>query len=87
MGVVQLYYYLAPRTEVSTVAKALIRLTKSHREIQSVILSTIATLTTRYKLEILTNLATEGKFPSFCENSSHMFQVQTWSLLQQPYKP
>ncbi|GIX84543.1 AP-3 complex subunit beta-1 [Caerostris extrusa] len=84
MGVVQLYYYLAPRSEVNIVAKALIRLTKSHREIQSVILSTIATLTTRYKgmfepylksffvrssdpthikllkLEILTNLATEG---------------------------
>lgn len=84
MGVVQLYYYLAPRSEVNIVAKALIRLTKSHREIQSVILSTIATLTTRYKgmfepylksffvrssdpthikllkLEILTNLSTEG---------------------------
>ncbi|XP_035221751.1 AP-3 complex subunit beta-1-like isoform X1 [Stegodyphus dumicola] len=84
MGVVQLYYYLAPRTEVNIVAKALIRLTHSHREIQSVVLSTIATLTTRYKgmfepylksffvrssdpthikllkLEILTNLATEG---------------------------
>ncbi|XP_042902045.1 AP-3 complex subunit beta-2 [Parasteatoda tepidariorum] len=84
MGVVQLYYYLAPRSEVNIVAKALIRLAKSHREIQSIILSTIATLTTKFKgmfepylksffarstdpthikllkLEILTNLATEG---------------------------
>ncbi|KAG8197187.1 hypothetical protein JTE90_011345 [Oedothorax gibbosus] len=108
MGVVQLYYYLAPRTEVSTVAKALIRLTKSHREIQSVILSTIATLTTRYKgmfepylksffvrssdpthikllkLEILTNLATEGnvsfilrEFQSYVSSADMEFVAAT----------
>lgn len=49
MAVAQLYYYLSPRSEVNIIAKALIRLIHSHREIQSVVLSNIATLSTKHK--------------------------------------
>ncbi|XP_023227942.1 AP-3 complex subunit beta-1-like isoform X1 [Centruroides sculpturatus] len=49
MAVAQLYCYLAPKNEVNIIAKALIRLIHSHREIQSVVLSNIATLSTKHK--------------------------------------
>ncbi|KAH6936775.1 hypothetical protein HPB50_021518 [Hyalomma asiaticum] len=47
MAVAQLYYHLAPRAEVALVVKSLIRLLRSHREIQTVVLSNIATMSTR----------------------------------------
>lgn len=49
MAVSQLYCYLSPKNEVNIIAKALIRLIHSHREIQSVVLSNIATLSTKHK--------------------------------------
>uniref|UniRef100_F6R4B5 AP-3 complex subunit beta n=1 Tax=Ciona intestinalis TaxID=7719 RepID=F6R4B5_CIOIN len=45
MAVAQLYYHLAPRQEVSTVAKALVRLLRSRREVQAVVLQNIASMT------------------------------------------
>lgn len=44
MAVAQLYHHTAPRNELSIVAKPLIRLLKSHSEVQSVVLSNIATI-------------------------------------------
>lgn len=84
MAVAQLYYYVAPRSEVHIVAKSLIRLLRHHREIQITVLKSIASmadkhkeifdphlksfyvhsndtgLVKRYKLEILTILATSS---------------------------
>ena len=50
MGVAQLYHHLAPRSEVSLVTKAMIRLLRSHREVQSVVLTCIASMTTQRKV-------------------------------------
>ena len=50
MGVAQLYHHLAPRSEVMVVAKALIRLLRSHREAQSVVLNCIASISTLRKV-------------------------------------
>ena len=44
MGVAQLYYHVAPHNEFGIVVKPLIRLLKSHVEIQSIVLSNIATI-------------------------------------------
>lgn len=49
MAVAQLYHHLAPRSEVNVVAKALIRLLRSHREVQSVVLNCIASISTMRK--------------------------------------
>ncbi|KAE8737513.1 hypothetical protein FOCC_FOCC017028 [Frankliniella occidentalis] len=66
MGVAQMYHHLAPRSEVIFVAKALIRLLRSHREgmfepfLKSFFVRTSdATHIKLLKLEILTTLATE----------------------------
>ncbi|VVC45046.1 Hypothetical protein CINCED_3A004149 [Cinara cedri] len=44
MSVAQLYHHLAPKSEVNIIAKALIRLLRSHREVQSVVLNSIASI-------------------------------------------
>lgn len=49
MIVVQLYHHVAPRNEVNLVAKALIRLLRSHKEVQSVVLTSIASMSTQRK--------------------------------------
>jgi len=46
MAVAQLYHHIAPRNEVNIITKPLIRLLKSHSEVQSVVLSNIATIST-----------------------------------------
>ncbi|CAB4054185.1 AP3B [Lepeophtheirus salmonis] len=88
MSAAQLYFHCAPRPEIQIVSKALIRLLRSHKEVQSIVLNSIATMTSEkvgtvnsmfesylrnffvrgsdpthikiLKLEIITNLATEG---------------------------
>ncbi|XP_064481144.1 AP-3 complex subunit beta-2-like [Ornithodoros turicata] len=47
VAVAQLYYHVAPRSEVQLMVKSLIRLLRGHREIQSLVLSNIATVSTR----------------------------------------
>lgn len=49
MIVAQLYHHIAPRNEVNIVAKALIRLLRSHKEVQSVVLTNIASMSTQRK--------------------------------------
>lgn len=49
MIVAQLYHHIAPRNEVNLVAKALIRLLRSHKEVQSVVLTSIASMSTQRK--------------------------------------
>ncbi|XP_025190462.1 AP-3 complex subunit beta-2 isoform X2 [Melanaphis sacchari] len=44
MSVAQLYHHLAPKSEVNVISKALIRLLRSHREVQSVVLNSIASI-------------------------------------------
>uniref|UniRef100_A0A0C9RZA1 AP-3 complex subunit beta n=1 Tax=Fopius arisanus TaxID=64838 RepID=A0A0C9RZA1_9HYME len=44
MSVAQLYHHVAPRTEVMIAAKALIRLLRNHREVQSIVLHCIASI-------------------------------------------
>ncbi|OWF47522.1 AP-3 complex subunit beta-2-like isoform X3 [Mizuhopecten yessoensis] len=49
MSVAQLYHHCAPKAEVGAVAKALIRLLRSHKEVQYIVLSNIATMTINRK--------------------------------------
>lgn len=49
MAVSQLYHHIAPRQEVQIVAKSLIRLLRSHKEVQSVVLTCIASMSTKRK--------------------------------------
>ncbi|XP_055691768.1 AP-3 complex subunit beta-2 [Lutzomyia longipalpis] len=44
MAVAQLYHHVAPKADVQIVAKALVRLLRNHREIQSVVLTSIASM-------------------------------------------
>ncbi|RZF39219.1 hypothetical protein LSTR_LSTR010313 [Laodelphax striatellus] len=44
MSVCRLYHHVAPRSEVGVVTKSLIRLLRSHREVQSVVLNCIASM-------------------------------------------
>ncbi|XP_065363905.1 AP-3 complex subunit beta-2 isoform X2 [Calliphora vicina] len=50
MAVAQLYHHVAPRQEVQLIAKALIRLLRSHKEVQSVVLTCIASMSTKRKV-------------------------------------
>uniref|UniRef100_A0A8B9KPY1 AP-3 complex subunit beta n=1 Tax=Astyanax mexicanus TaxID=7994 RepID=A0A8B9KPY1_ASTMX len=45
MAVAQLYFHLAPKAEVGVIAKALVRLMRSHSEVQYVVLQNVATMT------------------------------------------
>lgn len=45
MATAQLFYHCAPRPEVQVVAKAMIRLLRSHTEVQSLVLNCIASMT------------------------------------------
>ncbi|XP_044212985.1 AP-3 complex subunit beta-2 isoform X6 [Thunnus albacares] len=45
MAVAQLYFHLAPKAEVGVIAKALVRLLRSHSEVQFVVLQNVATMT------------------------------------------
>ncbi|CAF3835359.1 unnamed protein product [Adineta steineri] len=49
MTVAQLYYYVAPRSEIHIVAKSLIRLLRSHREIQTIVLKSITSMADKHK--------------------------------------
>ncbi|KAI9590692.1 AP-3 complex subunit beta-2 [Glossina fuscipes] len=49
MAVAQLYHHVAPRQEVQIIVKALIRLLRSHKEVQSVVLTCIASMSTKRK--------------------------------------
>lgn len=50
MAVAQLYHHVAPRSEVMIAAKALIRLLRSHREVQSIVLNCIASISIARKV-------------------------------------
>uniref|UniRef100_A0A914WCZ3 AP-3 complex subunit beta n=1 Tax=Plectus sambesii TaxID=2011161 RepID=A0A914WCZ3_9BILA len=50
LAVAQLYYHLAPRNEISVIAKALVRLLRGHREVQSVVLMNIATISAKKRV-------------------------------------
>lgn len=50
MSVAQLYHHLAPKSEVNVISKALIRLLRSHREVQSVVLNSIASISIARKV-------------------------------------
>ena len=45
MAVAQLYHHCAPRPEIQIVAKAMIRLLRSHTEVQAIVLNCIASMT------------------------------------------
>ncbi|XP_043919639.1 AP-3 complex subunit beta-1 [Protopterus annectens] len=49
LAVAQLYWHLAPKAEVGIIAKALIRLLRSHREVQYIVLQNIATMSLQSK--------------------------------------
>ncbi|KAF4526220.1 hypothetical protein B566_EDAN001905 [Ephemera danica] len=44
LAVAQLYHHTAPRAEVGVVAKALVRLLRSHREVQDIVLTNVAAM-------------------------------------------
>ncbi len=45
MSTAQLYHHCAPKAEVQVVAKAMIRLLRSHKEVQAIVLNCIASMT------------------------------------------
>ena len=49
MGTAMMYWHLAPRQEINVVAKSLVRLLRSHNEVQSVVLNSIAAMTIKSK--------------------------------------
>ncbi|XP_076613966.1 AP-3 complex subunit beta-1 isoform X2 [Chaetodon auriga] len=49
MSVAQLYWHLAPKHEVAIVTKSLVRLLRSHREVQYIVLQNIATMSIQRK--------------------------------------
>lgn len=49
MAVARVYHHLAPTNEVSIVARSLVRLLRSHREVQTIVLSNIATVSASSK--------------------------------------
>lgn len=49
MAVARVYHHLAPTNEVGIVARSLVRLLRSHREVQTVVLSNIATMSSTRK--------------------------------------
>ncbi|XP_029107696.1 AP-3 complex subunit beta-2 [Scleropages formosus] len=49
MAVAQLYFHLAPKAEVGVTAKALVRLLRSHSEVQFVVLQNVATMSIKRK--------------------------------------
>ncbi|KAK9532284.1 hypothetical protein VZT92_009675 [Zoarces viviparus] len=49
MSVAQLYWHLAPQHEVNIVTKSLVRLLRSHREVQYIVLQNIATMSIQRK--------------------------------------
>lgn len=67
MSVAQLYHHLAPKSEVNVIAKALIRLLRSHREVQSVVLNSIASISIARKVffNILTSFNNSCTFLKF----------------------
>ncbi|OAD53409.1 AP-3 complex subunit beta-2 [Eufriesea mexicana] len=58
MAVSQLYHHTAPRSEVMIAAKALIRLLRGHREVQSIVLHCIASI----------SIARKGMFEPFLKS-------------------
>lgn len=49
MAVAQLYHHSAPRSEFPLAAKALVRLLRSHIEVQSIVLNAIASISSKNK--------------------------------------
>ncbi|XP_053303951.1 AP-3 complex subunit beta-1 isoform X2 [Spea bombifrons] len=49
LAVAQLYWHLAPKSETVTIAKSLIRLLRSYREVQYIVLQNIATMSIQRK--------------------------------------
>lgn len=49
MSVAQLYHHIAPKNDVNFVAKALIRLLRSRKEVQSIVLTCVASMTINRK--------------------------------------
>lgn len=49
MATSQLYWHLAPKPEIQIVAKALVRLLRSHYEVQAIVLNSIAAMTIQEK--------------------------------------
>merc|ERR1719192_1130550 len=45
MGTAMMYWHLAPRQEINVVAKSLVRLLRSHNEVQALVLNSIAAMT------------------------------------------
>jgi hypothetical protein len=52
MAVAQLYHHLAPREDVAVVTRALIRLLRSHREVQTVVLNSVASMSVNRKVHV-----------------------------------
>lgn len=49
MAIAKVYYHVAPANEIGVVVKALVRLLRSHAEVQTVVLSNIVTMSLQHK--------------------------------------
>ncbi|CAF1438057.1 unnamed protein product, partial [Didymodactylos carnosus] len=76
MAVAQLYYHVAPKTEIQIVVKALIRLLRHHRwdEIQTIVLKSVMSMADKHK-EIF-----EPHLKSFYIHSTDNGQVKRYKL-------
>lgn len=79
MAVAQLYYHCAPRTEVPVVVKALIRLLRAHSEVQAVVLTCIAAMSTERKVF---SLQVYIPFSEFCTQQLTFSYEYEFFLLQ-----
>lgn len=86
MAVVQLYYHVAPRAEVNIVVKALIRLLRSRTEVQAVILSCIAAMSTSRQVCTFFFLQDEKCHFSLFENKIFIFlgNSRRWCQIANP---
>ena len=64
MAVAQLYHHIAPRSEMSIISKPLIRLLKSHSEVQNIVLSNVATMSADHPVSW-----------SFCYYQANQFNI------------
>uniref|UniRef100_A0A5S6QMZ7 AP-3 complex subunit beta n=1 Tax=Trichuris muris TaxID=70415 RepID=A0A5S6QMZ7_TRIMR len=74
LAVAQLFYYLAPKEEVNSIARPLVRLLRSYREMQFVVLTCIASISTERSAMF------EPFLKSFFVRSSDAIQVKLLKL-------
>ncbi|NXD25473.1 AP3B1 protein, partial [Spelaeornis formosus] len=75
MAVAQLYWHLAPKSEAGVVSKSLVRLLRSNREVQYIVLQNIATMSIQRKVYPIYNFLNHTVYETY-ESYLNMFDFQ-----------